>query len=52
MNRHEAAEKPQSIESDEIIAPKTWKKARKGWYAIDSGLDVNQRKVLLDPQPS
>ena len=30
-NRHEAAEKPQSIESDEIITvPQTWKQGYKG----------------------
>ena len=56
MNRHEAAEKPQSIESDEIITvPQTWKQGYKGEgmvvAVIDSGLDVNH-EVLRITDPS
>ena len=55
-NRHEAAEKPQSIESDEIITvPQTWKQGYKGEgmvvAVIDSGLDVNH-EVLRITDPS
>lgn len=54
--RHEAAEKPQSIESDEIITvPQTWKQGYKGEgmvvAVIDSGLDVNH-EVLRITDPS
>ena len=55
-NRHEVAEKPQSIESDEIITvPQTWKQGYKGEgmvvAVIDSGLDVNH-EVLRITDPS
>ncbi len=47
-NRHEAADKPQSIESDEIITvPQTWKQGYKGEgmvvAVIDSGLGCEPR---------
>ena len=54
-DRHEAAEKPQSIESDEIITvPQTWKQGYKEGMVvaiIDSGLDVNH-EVLRITDPS
>ena len=55
-NRHESTEKPQSIESDEIITvPQTWKQGYKGEgmvvAVIDSGLDVNH-EVLRITDPS
>ena len=48
LSRHDVAEKPQSIESDEIITvPQTWKQGYKGEgmvvAVIDSGLDVEPR---------
>lgn len=54
--RHDVTEKPQSIESDEIITvPQTWKQGYKGEgmvvAVIDSGLDVNH-EVLRITDPS
>ena len=54
--RHDVAEKPQSIGSDEIITvPQTWKQGYKGEgmvvAVIDSGLDVNH-EVLRITDPS